>query len=336
MNRVYSQTVASLGGRDIILFRLNNAQGDSVELLNYGATLVSVNVPDRTGKRENVLLRYYDPKDYLSDPFYLGSTVGRFANRISKAQIKLGGTLFDLEKNDGENCNHGGFSGFHKKVFQYTPIENGIIFSSESFDGEGGFPGNLRFSVRYTFSDERKLSIEYDAVCDQETVINLTNHAYFNLSGNGGSIEMHELEVNADAYLESDDMFLPTGKILPVAGSAFDFISYKSIVSMMPLKKEILKGYNTYFIAKELSANCKLLASLREKQSGRMLKVYATAPGIQVYTGDYLSGKFAPRSGVCLEAQGFPDAPNHTNFPSCILLPGDEYKQKIVYEFGVY
>ncbi len=334
MAEIQSKKVASLSGKDIILFRLKNKKGAYVELLNYGATIVSVVVPDRFGKRRNVVLGYEKPEDYLSDRNYLGCTVGRFANRISGAQFSLNGKLYHLDKNDGKHSNHGGFSGFNKKVFDYKVYGNGVSFSSESRDGEGGFPGNLKFSVGYLFSENNELMINYQAICDQPTIVNLTNHAYFDLGGEG-DIRTHELKINTDRYLESDEAFIPTGRVLSVNDSAYDFREYRQMDSMMALKKEMIEGYNSYFIFGGRSGSMKLMASLREKQFGRRMDVYATAPGLQLYTGDYLSGPHAPFSGLCLEAQGFPDAPNQADFPSCTLCPGEEYAETIVYCFSV-
>jgi len=310
------------------LLKLQNVHGSYVEVCNYGATLVSMNVPDRYEKLENIILHYLRIEDYFSDKFYMGSTVGRFANRIAGAQFQLNDTTYLLDKNDGNNSNHGGFSGFHSRIFDYKEEDGQIIFSYLSRDGEGGFPGNLRLIVTYSFSDDNELSIEYRVVSDRETVFNPTNHAYFNLSSGKTSILNHELKVYADCYLETNDEFLPTGKILPLAGSAFDFRDYRKIADLMSLKKEILPGYNTYFINNS-NDELKHLASLREPDSGRCLEVYATMPGIQVYTGDYLSKPFYPFAGIAMEAQYYPDSPNHPHFPSCVLYPNEEARSLI-------
>jgi len=307
-------------GKEIILLKLQNATGSYVEVCNYGASIVSIVLPDRQGKMENIILRYHRIEDYLSDKFYLGSTVGRFANRIAQAQFQLNGKSHHLDKNDGNHSNHGGFSGFHSRRFDYQEEDGKIIFSYMSCDGEGGFPGNLHFKVIYSFSDNNELSIEYQAISDQETLFNPTNHAYFNLSAGKTSILNHELKIYADRYLEMNDEFIPTGKILPIAESAFDFRDYRSFAELMPFKKEILPGYNTYFISNS-DEELKRLASLRESASGRCLEIYATTPGFQLYTGDYLSEPFYPFAGLALEAQSYPDSPNHIHFPSCVLYP---------------
>ncbi|MDR2814591.1 MAG: galactose mutarotase [Prevotellaceae bacterium] len=319
------------------MLRLTNSSGAYVEALSYGATLVSVVVPDRYGRLENVVLGYPSVQDYLADDCYLGSAVGRFANRISGAKFTLNGQTFFLDKNDGENSNHGGFAGFSKKMFSYRASKSRVIFSAHSADGEGGFPGNVSVEVAYSFSDSNELLIEYRLTSDKDTVINLTNHAYFNLCPRAKNIFGHELLVNADKYLEFDEYFLPTGNILPVAHSDFDFSCYRNIEQMMRRKREPhIRGYNAYFVGKRASENgLRRLASLRENVSGRLLEVYATAPGVQLYTGDYLHGEHQPFAGLCLEAQGYPDAPNHPHFPSCVVAANQEYRQEIRYRFGV-
>jgi aldose 1-epimerase len=326
------------------LLRLTNGSGAYIEVLSYGATLASAVVPDRYGHLENVVLSYPNAQDYLADECYLGSTVGRFANRISGAKFTLNGQTCLLDKNDGENCNHGGFAGFSKKMFGYRASADSIVFSAQSRDGEGGFPGNVSVEVAYSFSNSsssssssNELRIAYRLVSDKATVVNLTNHAYFNLCPRVRSILGHELMLNADRRLELDDHFLPTGSILPVAGTGFDFSGYRSVEQMMPLKNErSIKGYNAYFIGKHTDGKSpSWLASLRESTSGRLLEVYSTAPGVMLYTGDYLNGAHLPFEGLCLEAQGYPDAPNHPHFPSCVVEANQEYRQEIRYRFGV-
>jgi aldose 1-epimerase len=319
------------------LLRLTNGSGAYIEALSYGATLVSAVVPDRYGHLENVLLSYPNAQDYLADDCYLGSTVGRFANRISGAKFTLNGQTCLLDKNDGENCNHGGFAGFSKKMFSCRASADSIVFSAQSSDGEGGFPGNVSVEVAYSFGDSNELRIGYRLVSDKATVVNLTNHAYFNLCPRARSILGHELMVNADRRLEFDEHFLPTGQILPVANTGFDFSGYRSVEQMMPLKSEpSIKGYNAYFTGKNTDGkSLSWLASLRESTSGRRLEVYSTAPGVMLYTGDYLSGAHLPFEGLCLEAQGYPDAPNHPNFPSCVVEANREYRQEIRYRFGI-
>jgi len=309
--------------KELCLFRLENTAGCYVELLNYGATVISIVVPDKFGTPKNVVLNYDDPVDYLTDPFYLGSTIGRFANRISNARFKLNGKVCYLDKNDGENSNHGGFWGFNKQVFDVEEKEDEIVFYLKSPDGAGGFPGNIDCRVVYSFNDSNELQITYQVRADKQTPFNPTNHAYFNLNPEHKTILDHRLKIESDDYLESDDAFLPTGKILPVTGTAFDFTEYRNIRERMPFKKEAINGFNTYFISREEeSRGLKKLASLQEETSGRRLEVYSTMPGCMFYTGDYLSGKHVPFGGLCLEAQYYPDGMNKPGFEVNLLEPG--------------
>lgn len=329
MSEILYKVVEKLNEHDILLFRIRNKYGAYVEISNYGATLVSLVVPDKYGMMQNIILSYNNITDYFTDTFYLGSTIGRFANRIANAQFTLNKKTYLLDKNDGNHSNHGGFKGFNSKIFDYEVYENKLMLKYKSKDGEGGFPGNMDFSVNYSLSDDHKLHIEFRAVSDKESIFNPTNHAYFNLSEKDQNIGNHELKVFAENYLETDNEFIPTGNILKIAGSAFDFRDYRTINQMMPLKKEIIQGYNTYFIS-DSDEDIKLLASIKHKKSERTVDVYSTMPGVQIYTGDYLSGKQKPFSGICLEAQFYPDGPNHHNFETCVLIPGKEVSHSII------
>lgn len=316
------RVVADFDGSDILLFKLQNKTGSYAEVCNYGATLISLVVPDATGEMNNIILNYPDIEDYFTDTSYIGSTIGRFANRIANARFELDGKTYLLDTNDGENSNHGGYKGFNSQVFSSEIKADSLVLSYISQDGEGGFPGTLRFSVDYSFSDENQLKIEYKACADKKTVFNPTCHAYFNLSGKNELVLSHELKVFADYYLESKDDFIPTGVIKPVKDSAFDFKEFREIQSLMPLKNEVLPGYNTYFIGNS-EATMKHLASLHERKSGITVDVFSTMPGLQIYTGDYLSNPHRPLSGICLEAQFYPDGPNHPHFDTCILNAGE-------------
>lgn len=309
---------------DVRTFRLENSSGAYVEVTNYGATLLSVVVPDKSGRMDNIILRYDRIEDYFSDRFYTGSTIGRIANRIARAQFKLNGKTYLLDKNDGKNTNHGGFTGFNSRIFDYQANDDQVIFKLLSKNGENGFPGNIFLTVSYSFSDANELRIEYSAVSDMDTPFNPTNHAYFNLNGCKTNILSHELKVFADHYLETDNEYIPTGKILPLAGSAFDFSDYRNLFPTI----------NTYFIGNS-SERLNCLASLRESSSGRILNVYSSMPGIQIYTGDFLANPFFPLNGIALEAQFYPDFLNQSHFPSCMILRGEEMKQWIVFELGI-
>jgi aldose 1-epimerase len=326
--------ISQINDRDILLFRITNSAGAYIELLNYGATLVSVVVPDKNNRFGNVILSFRNIEDYFSNSFYLGSTIGRFANRISNARFCLNGEDFHIDKNDGNHSLHGGDGGFSKKIFDFNVNQESVTFYGESFSGESGFPGNIQFSVTYLFSDNNELLIEYKAASDRNTPLSMTNHAYFNLFSDSEDICAHELKVFADEFLEMNDEFLPTGNILPLANSAFDFTEYRKIGHMISLKKEKIKGYNTYFISRDQNnRELKILASVKEPRTGRKLDVYSTMPGIMFYTGDYLSGKLLPFGGLCIEAQFYPDFVNHLHFHSSMISPGKSFDEKIKYVF---
>ena len=332
MITISKQEITSYQGEQIALFRITNSPGAYAEVINYGATLVSIVIPDKSDRLSNVILRYKNIEDYFTDNAYLGSTVGRVANRISNAQFTLNEQIYHLDKNDGKHINHGGFNGFSKKIFDYSIHDNSVVFSLKSHDGECGFPGEISFSVTYSFNDKNELQIGYQAVSNKLTPFNPTNHAYFNFLFHEENILNHELRIYADTYLESTDEFIPTGRILSVKDTAFDFRQYRTFNEMLPLKKEIIKGYNTYFISSDTTNKLKKLASLKEENSSRQMDMYSTMPGCMIYTGDYLSGSHIPFGGVCLEAQYHPDGLNH-NFPANLLYPGKEAKEVIKYCF---
>lgn len=320
-------------GEKVFLFRISNASGAYVEITNYGASIVSVVVPDRHGALSDVVLSYNSLSGYFTDTFYLGATIGRVANRISGARFILNGQTYLLDKNDGRHTNHGGNYGFDKRIFAYEISSEGLLLDLQSKDGEGGFPGNMDFSVLYSFSEDNELKITYTAKCDMPTPSNFTNHSYFNLSGARGDIRNDLLWVNAGYYLEADDEYLPTGRICPVQGGAFDFGTYRRINERMRLKQDNLRGYNAYFLKKD--ADDTLVASLKNEASGRVADLYTSMPGVLVYTGEFLSGEFDPFAGICLEAQYPPDAVNQPHFISNILQPGETGTDWLKYHFRV-
>ncbi|MFV0420138.1 MAG: aldose epimerase family protein [Dysgonomonas sp.] len=330
MSRISKQKSVIYNGKEVVLYRIANTSGAYIEVLNYGASIVSVVVPDASGKFANVVLKYNTVEDYFTDQFYLGCTVGCYANRISNACFVLNGQTYNVDKNDGTSSNHGGFNGLNKKIFYSQINESSITFFTESIDGEGGFPGNLKFWVTYSFSDENKLRIEYKAVSDKETPVNFTNHTYFNLSGQNADISDHEIQINAGRYLETDNDFLPTGRILFLDNSVFDFRKYKTIGEMITQKKDNLKGYNAFYIK---DRDSKIVASARSLSLGIVMDIYTSMSGVLLYTGDFLSGKFKPMSGFCLEAQFHPDGVNRPDFDVNILLPDNIKKDTIEYHF---
>ncbi|MDR1601396.1 MAG: galactose mutarotase [Tannerella sp.] len=319
----------------IDLIRMTSGSGAYMEVINYGATIVSIFVPDKNGVLDNVVLKYEDFSQYMWNKALLGATVGRVANRIAGAHFTLNGITYNLDKNDGKNSIHGGFNGFHTKIFNYQTDGESLILSATSDDGEGGFPGRLDFEVKYSFSDDNVLSVEYTASSDKITPVNFTNHSYFNLSGRKTVITDDELKVNATRYAESGNEFLPTGKILPLAETAFAFREYTRISDRMAMKSDNLKGYNAYFFKDANHDKNMPLASFRNIASGRVMDTYTSMSGILIYTGDFLSETFSPFEGICFEAQYPPDAVNHPHFCQNILYPGETKKDTVTYHFYI-
>jgi len=331
-------------GTEVLLFRMVHESGAYMELTNYGATWVSAVVPDKDGRFSDVILGYNNLAGYLSDTAYMGATVGRFANRIGNAHFTLNGRTYKLDCNDGENTNHGGFSGFHKKIFDYRIEENKVVFSLFSPDGEGGFPGNLKLNVTYSFSEDLTVTINYSAESDQDTYLNLTNHAYFNLRGSDDILD-HYLFIPSTKMLVTDEFFIPTGKIIQVDHTPFDFSKPKLICcNIFEINSQLInnKGYNHCFDLDNPHSDCVLAAVLNEPITGRQLKVYTTKPAVLFYSAGFLNsvaaGKsgsnYFPYAGLCLETQFFPDSPNQSNFSNCVLRKGEIYDHRTEYRFS--
>jgi aldose 1-epimerase len=335
MNNILIKPVFDLKEGQIDLIRITNGSGAYVEVINLGATIVSIVVPDKDGKLANIVLCHNDFHSYLSNFQMLGASIGRVANRISNARFEMNGKVYYLDKNDGQNSIHGGLNGFYGKRFNYHINDSTVFLNTTSTDGEGGFPGNLDFSVSYSFSDNNELIITYSASTDKLTPINFTNHAYFNLSGEKTLILDDKLRVNATTCIESNNDFLPTGRVIPVSGTAFDFREYTPISRQLIMKNDNMKGYNTYFLKDEQHEEHKPLASLRNTTSGRAMDTYTSMPGVLVYTGDYLSGQFVPFEGICFEAQYPPDAVNQPSFKQNLLQSGIVKKDTIKYHFYI-
>jgi aldose 1-epimerase len=336
-------------GSTVKEFTLTNKQGAIVKLISRGATLSEWHVPDKEGKTVDVVFGFDDVAGYESKANgYFGTTTGRVANRIAGGTFTLDGKEYKLAQNDGPNTLHGGLNrSLDKVVWDGKPFENasgqGVVFTYTSPDGEEGFPGNLKIKVTYTLNDKNELRIDYEATTDKATPINLTNHAYFNLSGAGApTILDHELMLNADHYTPVDDTLIPTGEIAPVAGTPFDFREFHKIGERVDqLNDKPGKGYDHNFVLnkKKGSNDLTLVAKVREPKSGRILTVSTTEPGVQFYGGNFLDGakgkdgqKYAYRSGFCLETQHFPDSIHHPSFPSAVLRPGEKYTQTCVYQ----
>lgn len=332
---------------DITLLTIVNASGASVTLSTLGAGIVSVNVPDREGRMADVVLGYADPADYMADGPCAGKIPGRYANRIAKGRFSVGGREYQLAINNGPNALHGGPTGFQNRLWTVEKAEGDtVVFSYTSADGEEGYPGQLKVTATYRWNDANELSLDLRAVTDSETVVNLTNHAYFNLGGHdSGSVLAHELWLGASRYLPTDDTLIPLGELSPVAGTPMDFTEAK------PLGRDIKadfpalnygKGYDNCFVIDGADGTLRDVARLTDPVSGRTLTVATTQPGVQVYTGNWLAGSPANKAGrsyhdydgVAIECQNFPDAPNRPGFPPAVLRPGEEYHQTIVFRFG--
>ncbi|HEY9533445.1 MAG TPA: aldose epimerase family protein [Mucilaginibacter sp.] len=316
-------------GKDIFLFKLTNPSGAFAEVTNYGATVVSINVPDKYGKPGNTIIGFPTLEGYLDDNCYIGSTIGRYANRISNARFVLNGETHQLEANDGVNSNHSASSGFNSKVFGFEIYDGeGVTFLIHSDDGEGGYPGNLSLRVTYMWTDDNELIISYKSISDKDTYANFTNHAYFNLSNGDLTILDHQLQINAGEMLAATDDYIPTGENIPADRIILDRTN----------------GINSYYILDEdkLEADG-FAAKLTDPASGRMLTVNTSYPGIFLYTGDYLNSKHLnldnrhcqPFEGLCLECQHYPDSMNRPEFPSALLPKHHVYDEHISLKFSL-
>ena len=320
--------------------------GLQVRLSDYGALLLGVKSPDSKGKCEEITLGFDSIEGYFQRHPYFGATVGRFCNRIGKASFSIGGKEYRLAENDGRNHLHGGVTGFDRRMWKTAVRENDdavtVEFRYLSPDGEEGYPGNLEVLSSYTITDENEIIIEYEAATDAPTPLNLTNHAYWNLGGAGsGDILDHELRIHADYYLETDTELIPTGNILPVTDTPRDFRQGKVIIDKNNPDKPLDMGGKTGFdhcfvIRKEKPGSLVRAAEISDPESGRIMEVETTQPAIQLYTGNSLDGSpagngYAQHAGFCLETQHYPDSPNHPEFPSTILRPGEKFSQKTIY-----
>ncbi|MFI7497541.1 aldose epimerase family protein [Streptomyces sp. NPDC049687] len=302
--------------------------GTRVRVLSYGGIVQSVEVPDRNGRPANVVLGFADLDGYLTHPEpYLGALVGRYANRIAQARFRLDGLTYALEPNNAPNSLHGGARGFDKRVWEVEPVGHGLRLSRVSPHGEEGFPGRLEVTATYSLDASGALRFVYEAVTDAPTVVNLTNHSYFNLGGPGsGDATGHELRLAASRYTPVDTHLIPTGELASVAGGPHDFRT----------ARKTGYGYDHNFVLdKGLTDVPEEVAELHDPASGRVLTVATTEPGIQVYTADHLGEPFAPCEGIALETQHFPDSPNRPEFPSTELRPGEVYRSETVYGFRV-
>lgn len=337
------------GGEAVELFTLRRPGAPAVAITNFGGALVSILAPDRTGKVADVVLGYRDLAGYVADRSYLGCLVGRYANRIAKGTFVLAGQTYTLARNNGPNHLHGGVVGFDKKVWAPRvvsgPQGETLELTYRSPDGEEGYPGTLTVTVTYSLTADSGLRIDYTATTDRDTIVNLTNHAYFNLAGEGsGDVLGHEIEIVADAFTPVDATLIPTGEERRVEGTPLDFRRPVAIGVRIDDPDEQIalgKGYDHNFVLRGEVGTLRLAARVREPKGGRVLEVLTTEPGLQFYTGNFLDGTtrgksgnpHVRRSGLCLEAQHFPDSPNKPGFPSVVLRLGEVYRQTTVYRF---
>lgn len=339
---VSKRVFGSIGGQNVFLFRIANSSGVYIEVTNYGATWVSAVIPDRHGNPEDVLLGYPDLEGYISDRFYMGKTVGRFANRIKGGCFDIDGITYRLDKNDGENTNHGGADALSGKIFETAVLPNGVGFSVSGPDGEGGFPGAVQIGIKYLLTEDNTVTIRFEGKADKNTYLNLTNHAYFNLSGKENVLD-HKLFIPSIKILESDIYHIPTGEISMIKGSAFDFTCPEYLWKKLDFREQRLAmahGYNQcYVLDKKDRDELSLAAVLFDEFSGRQMNVYTSYPGMILYTGNYLKAEgkggaqYLPYRGLCLETQYYPDTPHHDRFPSCLIGPGDDYNHTTQYRF---
>lgn len=336
-------------GIEVYLYTLKNKHDMAVSITNYGGIIVSLKVPDRAGKFADVVLGYGELGPYEKPDPYFGAIVGRYGNRIAKGQFTLNGEQYHLAVNNGPNSLHGGKVGFDKRVWEARESgdANGqhLHLHYLSADGEEGYPGNLSVDVTYTLNDRNELRIDYSATTDKETVLNITNHSYFNLKGHGnGDILGHEIQINADRFTPVDETLIPTGELKAVAGTPFDFRRSGAIGSRIKADDQQLKygrGYDHNFVLNGEAGTIRMAARVLEPTTGRVLEVSTDQPGVQFYTGNFLDGSdhgkdgktYLYRTGFCLETQHFPDSPNHPNFPSTLLKPGQTFHSTTVFRF---
>ena len=333
-------------GTPVEQYTLTNSKGAFCKIITYGGIVTELHVPDKNGKLGDVVLGFDNLDQYLKGHPYFGAITGRFANRIAKAKFTLDGKTYSLAVNNGPNHLHGGLKGFDKVVWKATPTHSKdsatLQLTYTSPDGEENYPGTLKTTVTYIWTDKNELRIDYEAATDKPTILNLTNHSYFNLAG-AGDILGHELTVKAANFTPTDDTLIPTGEIKPVQGTPLDFTKTKAIgEDIQPLVDQPHRGYDHNFVLDDKGRGITLAARASESKTGRVMEVLTDQPGIQLYTGNFLQetpGKagqtYRQNSGFCLETQHFPDSPNHPNFPSTVLRPGATYRTTTVYRFSV-
>ena len=337
-------------GREVFLFSLKNEAGTEIQIINYGAIVKNLFVKNKKGKFEDVVLGYDSLNDYVNDNSFFGAIVGRYGNRIGNGKFSLDGKEYNLVINNGKNHLHGGKNGFFKVVWQAEPFVNepgaSLKLTYISKDGEEGYPGTVSITVIYTLTEENDLVINYEGKTDKPTILNPTHHSYFNLTGDfSKTILDHELQINADKFTLVDKECIPTGEIVEVKNTPMDFTFPHTIGLNINKNFEPLKdasGYDCNFVLNNYDLTVKKVASVYDSLSGRFLEVFTDQPGLQFYSGNFLEGvkgkngiTYKSRTGLCLEAQHFPDSPNKPEFPSTVLRPGEIYKQTTIYKFSI-
>ncbi len=347
---VTTEPPATIGGQPVQIYDLRSGHGVEVRAMNYGGVILELRTPDKNGKPADVVLGLDKLEDYSTNLPHFGGIIGRYANRIANGEFHLDGTKYSLPKNNGPNTLHGGLRGFDKALWKSNSFKNktgvGVTFKYTSKNGEEGFPGNLTVTVTYTLTEKNELMFDYAATTDKATPINLTQHTYFNLSGDGnGDVLKQELKLNADKFTPVDKTMIPTGEIRSVKGTPLDFSTPTAIGERINDKYEqmvLANGYDHNFVVNGGGSALTFAAQVYDPASGRVLEVYTTEPGIQVYSGNFLDGTvvgkhghaYTRREGFALETQHYPDSPNHPEFPSTILRPGQEFKSRTVYKFS--
>ena len=334
-------------GKEVSLFTLRNSQGVEEKISTYGGIIVSVLAPDRYGKMGDVVLGHEDLANYQKSSPYFGSLIGRYGNRIAHGKFTLNGKEYSLATNNGPNALHGGLKGFDKVVWDAKIVATvdgpSLKLSYVSKDGEEGYPGTLTVTATYRLTEENGIRLDYEATTDKDTIINLTQHSYFNLAGHGDILN-HEVMINADKFTPVNEKHIPTGELKPVEGTPFDFRRMTKIGARIDQENEQLKfgkGYDHNYALNAATGGLRMAARVHDPESGRVLEVWTTEPGMQFYSGNFLNGTlkgkggwvYQKRNGFCMEPQHFPDSPNQPKFPSVVLKPGQTFKSTIIYRF---
>ncbi len=329
-------------GKEVFKYTLKNYSGMEVDIITYGGIITAIRVPDKKNEPGDVVLGFDTLEEYLGDHPYFGAMVGRVCNRVGKSRFELEGRIFHITANEGENQLHGGTKGFDKQVWtaysEKTPDQISLFMGYESADGEEGYPGALMVEVEYSLNDKNELGISCRAKSDKPTHVNLTNHSYFNLNNCDGTIREHELMITADSITELDMQSIPTGKILPVESTPYDFRLSREIGEEID---KVEPGYDINYVLDMGARELIRVAAVHDPHSGRTMEVLTTLPGIQLYTSNHVNGirgkggkVYEKHSAVCLETQFFPDSPNQTHFPSTVLMPGEEFSAVTIYRFS--